>query len=208
VAAEHPETTPRILGLTGPIACGKSTIGTILLELGALDRIDADEVVHELMAAGTETTRQVEREFGAEVIAPTGAVDRAALGARVFADQEALRRLEQIVHPAVRLAIRRKISGFAGQTGVVVLDAVKLLQSDLANLCSTIWVVNCTPGEELRRLREDRGMSMQAATDRIAAQPDFDDSRVSHAIDNSGRLEQTKAEVRRLWNEFTVGAGP
>jgi dephospho-CoA kinase len=194
--------------LTGPIACGKTTVGTMLLELGALERIDADEVVHELMMAGTETTRQVEREFGMDVIAPNGAVDRAALGARVFANREALRSLEQIVHPEVRLAIRRRISGLAGQTGVVVLDAVKLLQSDLADLCSIILVVNCTTEEELRRLREDRGMTLQAATDRIAAQPDFDDPRVSHVIDNSGRLEQTQAEVRRLWDQLTSGEGP
>lgn len=208
MAAEHPPTTPRILGLTGPIACGKTTVGTMVLELGALARIDADAVVHELMAAGTETTYQVERQFGAGVIARSGAVDRAALGARVFADQEALRRLEEIVHPAVRHTVRQRIRGFTGRAGAVVLDAVKLLQSDLAGLCSTIWVVTCTREDELRRLKEDRGMTLPAATDRIAAQPNFDDPRVSHVIDNSGRLEQTRAEVRRLWDEFMAEERP
>jgi dephospho-CoA kinase len=204
VAAKHPETAPRILGLTGPIACGKTTVGAILLDLGALARIDADEVVHELMEAGTATTCHVERAFGTAVIAASCAVDRAALGARVFADPEALRRLEDIVHPAVRSAIRGRIERFAGREGVVILDAVKVLQSDLADLCMAVWVVQCPREEELRRLTEDRAMSPQEAGDRIAAQPAFDDPRVSAVIDNSGSLEQLRAEVGRWWAEFTA----
>lgn len=207
MAPGHPETTQRILGLTGPIAGGKTTVGTMLLELGARVRIDADEVVHELMESGTETTRRVERTFGSEIVASSGAVDRAALGARVFADAVALRRLEGIVHPAVNQAIRGQIERYAGRGGVVVIDAVKLLQSELVELCTAIWVVQCTRVEVLRRLIEVRGMSAHAANDRIAAQPAFDDPRVSAVIDNSGSLEQTRAEVARLWAERIVAEG-
>ena len=207
MAAEHPETAPRILGLTGPIACGKTTVGNLLLELGALDRIDADEVVHELMQAGTDTTRLVERTFGAETIAADGSVDRRELAARVFSDPTALRRLESLTHPAVGPAIRAKINRFADREGVVVLDAVKLLQSDLAGLCSAIWVVQCGRGEELRRLIEDRAMTQTEADGRIAAQPGFDDPRVSAVIDNSGSWDETRAEVRRRWEEFMAGEG-
>jgi dephospho-CoA kinase len=203
VAAHDPQAVPRILGLTGPIACGKTTVGTMLLRLGALARIDADEVVHELMEPGTETTARVERAFGTGVIAPDGAVDRKALGQRVFADPDDLHRLEQIVHPEVRLTIREKLRLFAGREGIVVLDAVKLLQGDLAALCSAIWVVQCEPSEELRRLTEDRGITPADAGRRLAAQPSFGDARVSAVIDNSGDREETLAQVRRHWQELT-----
>jgi dephospho-CoA kinase len=204
VAAKHPEAAPSILGLTGPIACGKTSVGNLLLGLGALDRIDADQVIHELMKAGTDTTRLVERAFGAEIIAADGSVDRRELGARVFSDSAALRRLESLTHPAVGPAIRAKVERFAGREGVVVLDAVKLLQSDLADLCSAIWVVQCRRGEELRRLTEDRAMTQPEAEQRIAAQPDFDDPRVSAVIHNSGSLDEMRAEVRRRWEEFVT----
>jgi dephospho-CoA kinase len=205
VAAKRQEAAPRILGLTGPIACGKTTVGNLLLEFGALERIDADEVVHELMKAGTDTTRLVERAFGAEIIAADGSVDRGALGARVFSDPAALRRLESLTHPAVGPAIQARVERFAGREGVVILDAVKLLQSDLADLCSAVWVVQCTREEELQRLIEDRAMTQLEADQRIAAQPDFDDPRVSAVIDNSGSLDETRAEVRRRWQEFVMG---
>jgi len=89
-----------------------------------------------------------------------------------------------------------------GLDGIVVLDAVKLLQSNLADLCSAIWVVQCTCDEELRRLTEDRAMSSEDADNRLAAQPSFDDPRVTAVIDNSGTQEQTLAQVRRLWDEL------
>lgn len=202
MAARHSQAVPRILGLTGPIACGKTTVGTMLLGMGALARIDADDLVHDLMEPGTETTHRIEQTFGPEVIAPNGAVDRRALGGRVFADADALDRLEEIVHPAVRPAIRTQLKSFNGLDGIVVLDAVKLLQSNLADLCSAIWVVQCTRDEELRRLTEDRAMSSEDAENRLAAQPSFDDPRVTAVIDNFGTREQTLALVRRLWDDF------
>lgn len=205
MASDDSKATPRVLGLTGPIACGKTTVGTMLLDLGALARIDADEVVHELMAAGTETTRLIGAAFGDDVIAPNGAVDRKALGNRVFAAPEALERLESIVHPAVRPAVRTKLAHHAHRPGVVILDAVKLLQSDLAELCTAIWLVQCDRREEFRRLTQERSLTPEAARARLDAQPSFDDPRVTAVIDNSGRLEQTRAQVERQWQEFTGG---
>lgn len=203
MAERHPEAAPRILGLTGPIACGKTTVGTMLLGMGAPARIDADEVVHELMEPATETTRRIEHAFGADAIASNGAVDRRVLGRRVFSDPDALIELERIVHPAVRSAIRRKLETFAGDKGVIVLDAVKLLQSDLADLCTAIWVVHCSRDEALRRLTQDRAMSEEDALNRLAAQPAFDDPRVSVIIDNSGDREETLEQVRREWEDLT-----
>jgi dephospho-CoA kinase len=203
VAERHSEAAPRILGLTGPIACGKTAVGTMLLRIGAAARIDADEVVHELMQPNTETTRRIEHAFGDAVIASNGAVDRRVLGKRVFSDPAALLELERIVHPAVRPAIQRKLEDLAGDKGIVVLDAVKLLQSDLADLCTAIWAVHCGRDQELRRLIDDRAMSEEDAWSRLAAQPAFDDPRVSVVIDNSGTREETLAQVRREWEELT-----
>ena len=98
--------------------------------------------------------------------------------------------------------IRQELRKFAGREGIIVLDAVKLLQSDLADLCTAVWVVHCEPGEELRRLMVDRGMTAQDAHRRLAAQPSFDDPRVSVVIDNSRGREETLAQVRRHWEEF------
>jgi dephospho-CoA kinase len=191
---------PRILGLTGPIACGKTTVGNLLLELGALERIDADESVHELMAPGTPTTARIAGEFGPEILATDGAVDRAKLAEIVFADRGALRRLEQIVHPAVRKAIRERIAGMAGREGVVVVDAVKLLQSDLLELCSAVWVVRCERPAQMERLMNTRGMAVEAAQGRLAAQPSFDHPLVTAVIENCRSLKQLRREVEAEWN--------
>src|SRR5438105_15863381 len=96
---------PRIIGLTGNIACGKTAVGHMLLELGAERYIDADAVVHKLYERGQPIAVKVAEVFGGAVLAPDGSVDRKALGAVVFQDAEAMRRLEAIVHPAVSIAL-------------------------------------------------------------------------------------------------------
>lgn len=195
--------TPRILGITGPIGCGKTTVGDILLELGALARIDADAVVHGLMQPGMTTTDEIARAFGRAILRADGAVDRSRLGQIVFNDPSLLTRLEQIVHPAVRAVIRARLHAFAGQDGVVVLDAVKLLQSDLLPMVETVWVVRCPPPEEVRRLVELRGMSVEAAQARIRVQPSFEHPRVTRVIDNNGTRAELRATVETAWNTFT-----
>jgi len=191
---------PRILGLTGPIACGKSTVGDLLLELGALERIDADQAVHQLMLSGTPTTGQIRSTFGPQVINPDGSVDRTALGELVFADSQALARLEAIVHPAVRQVIHSRLADVSQHTDIVVVDAVKLLQSELLELCDAVWVVCCSADTQMRRLRETRHMTEAAAQSRIAAQPSFDHTRVTTVIDNSGSREDLRREVEQAWS--------
>jgi dephospho-CoA kinase len=199
------QATTRILGLTGPIGCGKTTVGNILLELGATERIDADRVVHALMAPGTETTRQVESAFGAELLTADGAVDRARLAEKVFGNDTELRRLESIVHPAVRRHIKERLSEFDSTGSTVIVDAVRLLQSDLLPLVEQVWVVHCRPEVELARLTAARGMPAQAARARMAAQPQFDHPRVALVIDNSGTPEQLRTQVEPAWSQFLWG---
>src|SRR5437660_1485474 len=118
---------PRIIGLTGNIACGKTTVGKILLELGAERYIDADALVHHLYESGQPIAVRVAEIFGATILAPDGSVDRKALGAVVFQDPEALKRLERIVHPAVGAALMKELA-LVSATGIAIIDAVKLLE--------------------------------------------------------------------------------
>lgn len=202
MAGDATTLSPRVLGLTGAIGCGKTTVGDLLLGLGALERIDADTVVHSLMAPGTVTTAAIADAFGPRVMNDDGGVDRGTLAARVFADAAALRTLEGITHPAVRAEIRRRLRDLAGHDGIVVVDAVKLLQSDLLPLCDAVWVVRCPLEEQVRRLTELRGMTGTAAAGRIAAQPSFEHPRVSRIIDNAGSRRDLERQVSAGWNDL------
>ncbi len=194
--------SPRVLGLTGPIACGKTTVGDLLLRLGALSRIDADTVVHELMVGNTPVTAAIQDRFGPKVITVDGSVDRGRLGNVVFGDRAALRDLEAIVHPEVRAEIRQRVRGYAGQEGVVVVDAVKLLQSDLLPLCEAVWVVQCAREVEMARLVDIRGLAADAVRHRLDAQPVFASAAVTSVIDNSGSLTQLESQVHEAWERF------
>jgi dephospho-CoA kinase len=194
--------TPRILGLTGPIACGKTTVGDILLRLGAIERIDADKIVHGLMLPGTSTTEAIRAEFGSEFLRSDGSVNRAHLGDLVFSDHESLRALEAITHPAVRMEIRRRLESILQREGVVVLDAVRLLQSELLAMCDATWVVVCVPEIQWRRLTEIRGLSPEAASARLSAQPSFVHPNVTMVIENSGSLAELEDTVAQAWDRF------
>lgn len=198
----HQRSSPFVLGLTGAIGCGKTTVGDILLELGALERIDADRVVHRLMEPGTEVTAQVARAFGQHVLLPDAGVNRQALGRIVFGDPAKLRRLEEITHPAVRREIRRRIESLAGTEGVVVVDAVKLLESDLLPLTDAVWMVQCAPDQQLLRLTQTRNMTAEDAAARIRAQPTFHHPAVTRVIQNNQTLMKLRENVAEAWQEL------
>src|SRR5713226_4162534 len=149
---------PRIIGLTGNIACGKSVVGQMLLELGAERYIDADAVVHKLYESGQPIAQKVAEAFGPAVIAPDGSVDRKALGALVFQDAEAMRRLEAIVHPAVSVALASELATVS-PSGIAIIDAVKLLEGGSGKFCQSKWLVICTEEQELARLVERNHLS-------------------------------------------------
>ncbi len=191
---------PHLLGLTGNIACGKTTIGQMVLELGAARYIDADAVVHELYAPGQPIHAAVLAAFGRAILTPDGQIDRRALGARVFSDPAALQRLEGIVHPAVHAAVAAQLTDLPPDA-VAVIDAVKLLEGGMARQCEQVWLVVCDPAEERRRLLTDRGLKPAEADARLAAQPDNAARRplVAAVIDNSGTLVATRAQVAAAW---------
>jgi dephospho-CoA kinase len=202
MARNRPQKPTRVLGLTGPIACGKTTVGDILLELGVGERIDADRVVHALMAAGTPVTRAIAHRFG-NVLSPDGEVDRRRLGTLVFADTAALRDLELITHPAVRVEIRARLSAPRAKGATVIIDAVKLLQSDLLSLCDAVWVITCPAELQMTRLQTNRGMSPTDAAARLAAQPSLEGSSVTAIIENSGSLNELRRRVECHWSALS-----
>ena len=195
-----------LIGLTGNIACGKSTVLAMLQDLGAAV-IDADQVTRQVQQPGEPVYQAIIEAFGeAILVAPGGPIDRQRLGAIVFSDPQALRRLEQIVHPAVHARILAWLDGVASHAQVAVIDAVKLLEAGWKQVCDAIWVVTCTPEQQLRRLIETRGMSESEARMRIAAQPS-QESRAAQAdivIDNSGSLDATRAQVNAAWERVPV----
>ncbi|PDV97392.1 dephospho-CoA kinase [Candidatus Chloroploca asiatica] len=197
-----------LLGLTGGVACGKSTVLTLLEELGA-QTLDADQVTHRVQVPGTPVYAQILAAFGPEIVpAPGAPIDRRHLGALVFSDPARLRELEQIVHPAVRTEIRAFLDtagtgtpppGFAHP--VVVLDAIKLIESGWINECDQVWVVTCPEDQQIARLMATRGFNEAEARQRVTAQiPQA--NRLPYAtvvIDNSGTLAELRAQVGAAW---------
>jgi len=194
---------PRILGITGNIACGKTAVGRILLELGAERYIDADAVVHGLYQSGQPIALQVAEVFGPGVIAPDGSVDRKALGSIVFQDAEAMRRLEAIVHPAVSVALISELAHIS-PSGIAVIDAVKLLEGDSGTFCQSKWLVICSEEQELACLIKRNALSEEEAWARIHAQPAIAPklALVDEVIDNSGSLEETQQQVEAAFERF------
>lgn len=190
-----------IVGLTGPIGCGKSTVAGWLGELGAAV-IDADAVAHQVTAPGSPAVEAIAAAFGENLLLGDGSLDRASLGRLVFADPEALARLEAIVHPAVRPVILDAIAAARREGApVVVVEAIKLVEGGLAELCDEVWLVTCDPGVQLGRVlarAAGRGLSPVDAEARIAAQGDLTTRLAPFAtrvIDTSADPESTRASI-------------
>ncbi|MGA3058565.1 MAG: dephospho-CoA kinase [Candidatus Limnocylindrales bacterium] len=163
------ETRSPLIGLIGPIGCGKSTVARWLADRGAAV-VDADRLTRELMSPGAPVTEAVIARFGAEYRRGDGSLDRAALGRLVFADPACLADLESIVHPAVARVAPDAIRA-ADATGpvAIVLEAIKLVEVGHAAWCDEIWLVVCDPATQLARLT-GRGMSESDARQRIDTQ--------------------------------------
>ena len=194
---------PRIIGITGNIACGKTTVGHMLLELGVERYIDADAVVHRLYLSGQPIAVKVAQVFGPAVVAADGSVDRKALGALVFYDAEAMQRLEAIVHPAVSMALARELT-LVSDAGIAVIDAVKLLEGGSGAFCQSKWLVVCPEEQELERLMTRGHMSKEEALMRIRAQPSVANrlALVDEVIDNGRSLDETRRQVVAAFERF------
>ena len=190
------------VGLTGGIGSGKSEVSRLLASYGAVV-VDADAIAREVVAPGTPGLRQVVAEFGPDVLGPDGTLDRPRLGALVFADEGARRRLEAIVHPLVRQRSQELMDAAPGDA-VVVYDVPLLVENDLGAGFDVVVVVDAPEETRLARLLARRGMREDEARARIAAQAGRD-QRLAAAdvvLDNAGSLHDLGARVRALWEDL------
>jgi len=188
---------PLLIGITGNIGTGKSTVARMLGKLGA-EVIDADKVAHAVMRPGSPVHVRIVQAFGPEVLAPDGEIDRKRLGAIVFANPAALSQLEAIVHPATLAALDQRIAAANG--GVVAVEAIKLIEAGIADRCDSVWVTTCRPEQQVRRIMA-RGLSRSEAEQRVRAQPSqaAKVARADVVIDNSGSLSHTWSQVQAMW---------
>jgi len=195
-----------IIGLTGNIATGKSTVARLLRRLGATV-IDADRVAHATMVPGTAVWEAVRRTFGPEVVAANGTIDRRRLGRIVFGDRAALARLEAIVHPAVRVALEERLGSLQRRRpppAVVVIEAIKLLEGGLGAICDEVWLVVAPREVQMERLLRTRRLSPEEAVRRIDAQPPAEPkrARADVVIANEGSLAELERQVERAWERI------
>ena len=194
----------KIIGLTGGIGSGKSTVSKCLAELGAVI-IDADKVGHEAFKPGTEAWREVVATFGKQVLTPGGEIDRKKLGEIVFSQPESLSRLNQIMHPRMYDMMKAQIEEYCRQgVDVVVLEAAILLETNWASLVDEVWVTVTPEVMVLDRVKKQRGLAEEETLARIRSQLSSEE-RVKHAdvvINNDGDLDEVKAKVRELWKKL------
>ena len=193
----------RTIGITGNIACGKTFVGQVLLELGAERYIDADALVHQLYESGQPVALKVSEEFGSEVMSADGGVDRKALGAVVFQDADALRRLECIVHPAVSVLLLDELAQVS-EAGIAIIDAVKLLEAQSGKLCQSKWLIVCPEEQELVRLMARNSLREEEARARLHAQAPVEPrlALVDEVIDNGNTRAETRRQVAAAFERF------
>lgn len=190
------------VGLTGGIGSGKSEVSRRLRALGAVV-IDSDVLAREVVAKGTDGLAEVVREFGPEVLDEHGALNRPKLGAIVFGDDEARKRLEAIIHPRVR-ARAAQIEAEAGPDAIVVHDIPLLVETGQADRFDAVVVVDVPPAVQLERLTGSRGMTADEATARIRSQASREDrlAVAAYVVDNTGTPDDLDRRVGELWERL------
>jgi dephospho-CoA kinase len=194
---------PLVIGLTGPIAAGKSQVAAFLAELGA-EVIDADAVYRELMMPPSPLLDRVVARFGPGILDASGALDRAALGKIVFNDPAELVALEAITHPAVIEEVHRRVA--ESTADVVVNEAIRLVESGMVNDVDVRWLVDAEPDVRLQRLMARNSLDEATARARlVVSQPSLPDGlSFDEVIDNSGSLDETRAAVKRAWERLPL----
>ena len=197
------------VGLTGGIACGKSTVATLMKELGC-HLLEADRLAHKLMEPGQPAYREILRDFGEQVLNADGRIDRRVLGEIVFRDLNQLKRLNQIVHPRVIQEQDRQLAEWEreGSVRVAVVEAALLIEAGYHEHVDRLVVVWCRPEQQRERL-QGRGLTPEQIAQRIAAQMPLEEKRqlADDEIDCSGTLEATRQQVEELVRRLKQLAG-
>jgi dephospho-CoA kinase len=196
-----------LVGLTGGIGSGKSTVARLLEKRGAVV-FDADLLAREAVEPGTPGHAAVIERFGADVLAPGGELDREALASIVFADPAARRDLEQIVHPEVRRLFAEGSEAYRDTNRVVVFSAPLLVETGMHTAFEVLVVVSATVATQIERLMRQRGMSEPSIRARIDAQAPLEDKAAAadFLVDNEGSLDELASQVERLWNDLSARA--
>lgn len=194
------------VGLTGGIASGKSTVSSILRELGAVV-IDADQLAREVVAKGTPGLAEVVEAFGPDILTEDGHLDRPRMGSIVFKDEGLRRKLEAIVHPRV-FELYAALEASAPAGGIVVHDIPLLVESGRAEEFDVVVVVDVPDEVQVERMVRDRGMSEEDARARIAAQATREERRAvaTYVIDNTGTREDLRHQVTEVFAELRNAA--
>lgn len=193
-----------VIGLTGGIASGKSTVTRFFLDRG-VPVIDADILGHRTYDPGTETFEAVVRAFGPELVAPDGTIDRKVLGARVFGKPEELKRLTDIVWPGIRKLASQALAEYeAAGNSVAVLEAAVLFEAGWEDLVDEVWVVVVEPELAVERLGARNGLDPEAARARINSQLSNAErmARADVVIENNSSLEALETRIQEAWNQL------
>ncbi len=195
----------RLVGLTGGIGSGKSTVSTRLGAAGAVV-IDADAVVRELQEPGQPVFDAMVERWGDTIVQDDGALDRAAVASIVFSDRDELKALEAIVHPVLQLEIKARIEAQRSTDNVVILDMALLTEKQNPYGVTEIIVVDLSPEVQVERLVQFRNFDPDDANKRIAAQASREErlALASHVLDNSGSVEDLNAQIDALWLKLTT----
>jgi len=193
-----------VIGLTGGIGSGKSTVSRFLAELGAVV-IDADKVGHKAFKPDTELWQEIVAAFGKKILKPGGEIDRNKLGRTVFGNRELLLRLNQIMHPRMYDIVKAQIEDYRRQgVETVVLEAPLLIEADWTSLVDEVWVTVASETMVLKRLQERAGLSRQKSLARIRSQLPAKE-KIKHAdvvINNDGSMNALRTKVGELWQRL------
>jgi dephospho-CoA kinase len=196
-----------LVGLTGGIGSGKSTVARMLAERGAVV-LDADALARAVVEPGTPGHDLVVDRFGANILAPGGDIDREALASIVFADPAARRDLEEIVHPEVRRLFAEECDRYANSNAVVVFSAPLLVETGMHTAFEVLVVVSASVETQIERLMRDRGMGEDQIRARIDAQLPLEDKAAvaDVLVDNEGQREDLERQVDRIWSDLAERA--
>ena len=197
----------RVLGITGGVGCGKSAVLSFLEKEYGAEAIQADRVAHTLMAPGQECSRRIQEAFGEGVLDGEGRIDRAALGALVFGDEEKRRLLNRLTHPAVKQESRRRIA--ASPKPLVVVEAALLLEDRYDEICDEIWYIHAGRDARFARLSESRGYTRERTQAMMDSQMGEEElrRRCQATVDNSGAWEATRRQLEELLEARGFAAG-
>jgi dephospho-CoA kinase len=196
----------RVLGLTGGIGSGKSTVSQYLAKLGAVI-IDADKVGHEVYRPNTETWLELVKTFGNRILAEDNTIDRKKLGAIVFCNPEELERLNTIIHPQITNIIKKRIDDYRRKgISVIVLDAPVLFEANAKSLVDEVWVVVADKATVIKRAVARTGLPEEQVRSRIRSQMSNEEriKRAQVVIHNDGTVEELREKVKELWERVKV----